>query len=732
MKPLNNSDPALSRRMSRSRRRWSIALTVLLSCVLVLSVSQDTLGNGQNGAKQSVQAPLKPGEYLAVLPTATVPADKPTADAGWYKDVEAGVAFTYPIDWQTMRDPSGSTKTMLASPSRNIVLGLISATMSASGKLEDMAQQVYTGLSSTLDDVRILTSKAYSLFDKREAWYFEFTAKNKNGVQLHGLLMVTMRGNLLVAMFAVVDANQITALRSRVEDVFRGLTLKAPRPYGIPRDQAIFMVGAEANNPRLYDPATGHGNNYIFSSLVMLSPQLEVLPDLAESWEISPDGKVYTFHLRRNARFHNGRPVKAGDFVYSWERAADPATKSDTVLTYLGDIVGLADKHAGKAKSISGLKVIDDHTLQVTIDAPKPYFLMKLTYGTSSVLDRANVESGSDWYRTPNGTGPYKLIRWDVGKTQLYERNSDFYLTPPAVPYIVVQMYAGVGIRLYETGDVDISSVYSSDAERVRDPAEPLNADLHEGVSMCTSRITFDVKQAPFDDPKVRQAFALAVDRERYVDVVEDGEAIPAHGLYPPALPGFRSNLRGLDFDPQVARQRLAESRYGSADKLPPIIFTSSGFGSAVDPDIAFLADMWQKNLGVTIQVQNLEPDKAQDEMHAGRHGQLFSDGWCADYPDPENFADALYRSGAQQNLGNYSNARLDTLLDKARVGRDVTKRMEMYGQAEQIIVDDAASIFLSHRLSFALVKPYIKGYTLTPIDVPLNRYLSLDPSEMK
>jgi oligopeptide transport system substrate-binding protein len=514
--------------------------------------------------------------------------------------------------------------------------------------------------------------------------------------------------------------------------MFKFLSLKTPEVYGIPRDQALFLAGGESNNPRDYDPATSHGDDLLYSGLVMLGLQFEVLPDLAESWEISSGGKIYTFHLRKNARFHNGRPVTAQDIIYSWERAADPATNSDTVLTYLGDIVGLADKRAGKAKTISGLKAINDRTLQVTIDAPKPYFLMKLTYGTSSVLDRANVESGPEWYKRPNGTGPYKLIRWDPAKAQLYERNSDFYLRPPAIPYIVIQMYTGVPIRLYETGDVDMAGVASYDVERFRDPKEPLHADLREGVTMCTAKITFDVKQPPFDDPKVRQAFALSVDRQRLVDLIMDGVGIVAHGLYPPALPGYDSDFKGLEFDPQLARQRLAESRYGSAEKLPPIVFTSSGFSSDVTPSVAAVADMWQKNLGVTIQVQNVEPDKYQDELHAGRHGQLFSDGWCADYPDPENFADVLFHSGAQQNVGHYSNPSLDALLEKARIERDVTRRIEMYGQAEQIIVDDAAAIFLSHRFSFVLVKPHVKGYTFTPIDVPLYRYLSLDPSMMK
>jgi oligopeptide transport system substrate-binding protein len=401
------------------------------------------------------------------------------------------------------------------------------------------------------------------------------------------------------------------------------------------------------------------------------------------------------------------------------------------VLTYLGDIVGVREKHESQIDHISGLRAIDDHTLQVTIDAPKPYFLMKLAFDTAAVVDRANVESGPEWYRTPNGSGPYQLIRWDRFKLRLYERYENFYLDPPPIRYIVDQLFVGVGIRMYETGDIDVTGVSSFDAARVRDPGEPLSADLIEGVSMCTSYVVFDAAQPPFDDPKVRQAFALAVDKQRYIDVALRGESLVARGLYPPALPGHNLNLKGLNFDPEQARQRLAESTYASADRLPPIVFTSSGYASDVGIDVAALIDMWQTHLGVTIRVENLDPNKYYDELHDGNHGQLFSTGWCADYPDPENFADALFHSEAQQNLGHYANPEVDALLEAARVERDVAKRIQMYQQAEQMIVDDAAAIFLDHGLNFVLVKPYVKGYVLTPIAVPIERYLSIDAENL-
>jgi oligopeptide transport system substrate-binding protein len=497
---------------------------------------------------------------------------------------------------------------------------------------------------------------------------------------------------------------------------------------GVPRDQALVYAGGESTNPREYDPATTHGSGdkLAYSGLVSLDPNMRLTPEIAESWDVSNGGTVYTFHLRDNARFHDGRSVTAQDFIYSWERAAAPATGSDTVMTYLGDIVGVKEMHAGTADHISGLQALDDHTLQVTIDAPKPYFLFKLTYPTAFVVDKANVESGQDWYRHPNGTGPYKLVRWDPFKAIVYGRNPDFYLGPPSIPYVVFELYTGTGMQLYETGDVDVTGVPSFDVARVTDPTDPLNADLVQGVDMCTNYTVFDTSQAPFDDPKVRQAFTMAFDRQKYIDVAYSGSALPATGLYPPALPGYSADLEPIPYSPEGARQLLAESKYGGPQGLPPIVYTSAGYGSYAGPDVSAQVEMWQKNLGVDVTVQNLEPDHYFDDLHAGKHGQLFSGGWCADYPDPENFADVLFHTGSGQNLGNYSNPQLDALLDQARVEQDVNKRIMMYQQAEQMIVDDAPVLFTTHGLSYVLVKPYVKGYVVTPIAIPLERYLRL------
>jgi oligopeptide transport system substrate-binding protein len=723
----------LSLRVPSRRARSPVKRALLLAGILVLSLilagSAGWVGspNAVLLSRPAAAAILAAGPF----PTATLPGT-PGARAGHYSNPDLGIAFDYPPQWKAKPGTTAETLINVTASAGDAILIALAGSLLDDSTLEATAKQVRDDSARGLTDVQNMDDHALTLKDGRAAWFSEYRGTLDNGTVIRAFMVSTARQGRLVTLACYTPDTRTEYYRGTLLDIFTSVTLTLPQLYGIPRDQALVQLGGESSNPRDYDPATSSGDDLVFSGLVSLNPQLQVTPDLAESWEISPDGTVYTFHLRRNARFHDGRAVVAADVIYSWDRAADPATKSDNVLTYLGDIVGVRERRAGQATAISGLRALDDHTLEVTIDAPKPYFLMKLTYGSTVVVDKANIESGPEWYRTPNGTGPYKLIRWDHFKEMIYERNPDFYLPLPAIRYVILQLYAGVGIRLYETGDVDLSGVGSADVGRVRDPTEPLHADLHEGVNMCTGRVTFDVTQPPFDDPKVRQAFALAIDRQRYIDVALDGVGLPARGLYPPSLPGYNPAVRPLAFDPVLARQRLAESRYGSADALPPIVFTSGGFGSDVGSGLAALIGMWQQNLGVTIQVENLEPDKYSEEIHAGRHGQLLSYSWCADYPDPENFADTLFHSGAEENIGHYANPAVDTLLEQARVESDVPTRMQQYAQAEQLIVDDAASIFLTHSLSYSLVKPQIKGYVWTPIRVPLIRYLSIDPAAMK
>ncbi|MBI5031759.1 MAG: peptide ABC transporter substrate-binding protein [Chloroflexi bacterium] len=604
------------------------------------------------------------------------------------------------------------------------------STIDTNDSLEALAPQITKSILTGIADTTILDSRAVKLEDGQPGWTIIATG-TLSSVKLKMNITMALKGTRFFALLAMTPAATYDSFAGDINNMVASLHVGIPQLYGIPREQALILSGGESTNPRMYDPATtnGSGNKLVYSGLVSFDSQLKLTPELAESWQIT-DGITYTFNLRRNARFQNGRPVTAQDFVYAWERAANPKTKSDTVLTYLGDIVGVKEMKDGKTDHIAGIKALNDHMLQVAIDAPKPYFLLKLTYPTTFVVDRENVESGSEWYRTPNGTGPYRLIRWDRFKQMLYERNDDYYLKPPAIPYVIVNLFSGVGLRLYEAGDIDITGLSSVDVPRAQEPTGPLYKELLSSTSMCTTYITFDVKQPPFDDKKVRQAFTLAFDQQKYLDLVLHGIGLPAKGLYPPGLPGYNSTLKPQSYDPGLARKLMAESKYAGA--MPPIVYTTSGTGSDTGRGVAAQVQMWQQTLGVNITVENLPSDQYTDEINAGHHGQIISGGWCADYPDPENFADVLFHTGADHNRGNYSNTEVDTLLERARIEPDVSKRIDMYQQAERIIVDDAAALFISHSQSYLLVKPYVKGYVMTPIDIELMRYLRIDSNKLK
>lgn len=223
----------------------------------------------------------------------------------------------------------------------------------------------------------------------------------------------------------------------------------------------------------------------------------------------------------------------------------------------------------------------------------------------------------------------------------------------------------------------------------------------------------------PFDDVLVREAFARAIDKDRYNEVVSEGKDVVANGVYPPGLPGYTPDVIPLSYDPERALEAIAESSYGSVDALPEIVFTTSGSGGGIHPHDAVLIEMWENVLGVTVTVEQIDSRSYLDKIQEGEHGQIFFGGWCADYPDPENFADVLFHSDTPMNTSKYSNTEIDALLDQARSEPDVTKRIQLYQDIEQMLVDDVAAIFLSHDRSYYLVtKPYIQNFVSTPIGI--------------
>ena len=210
----------------------------------------------------------------------------------------------------------------------------------------------------------------------------------------------------------------------------------------------------------------------IFSGLVALNTALQVVPDLSERWDVSEDGKTYTFYLRPNAKFHDGKPVTADDVKFSIERATDSETQSPEAYAYLDDIVGVLPKLEGQADEVTGVRVIDSRTVEITIDAPKPYFLAKLTYPTSFVVDRENLEAeGDNWVFKPNGTGPFRLAEYRVGEILVLERNEHYYRGPALLDRVELILSGGSAMAMYENGEIDITGVGISELDQREQPA---------------------------------------------------------------------------------------------------------------------------------------------------------------------------------------------------------------------------------------------------------------------
>ena len=456
----------------------------------------------------------------------------------------------------------------------------------------------------------------------------------------------------------------------------------------------------------------------VFSGLVRLNSEMEVVPDIAERWEQSPDGTIYTFYLREGVQFHSGKEVTATDFQYSWERACDPATGSTTATTYLGDILGARQLLSGEIESLTGVKVIEKHILEITIDAPRADFLCKLTYPTAFVINQENVAAGKYWWRNPDGTGPFRLAEWQEGQALTLARNELYYGEKASLEQATFHLLTGNPMSMYELGEIDVVPVYTAYIDMATDPQNPFSGELSITPELSLYYLGFNTSSPPFDDINVRHAFCLAVDRERIARVILRGMVSVAGGILPPGLPGYNTNLTDISYDAKKARELIAASSYGSVANLPPVILTIGGYGNDIPAYLGAIIQAWQLNLGVEVQLRQLEQDAFLYHLQEEKDG-MFATGWIADYPDPHNFLDILFRSGSDYNYSAYSNPALDALLDRAAIEQDEATRFAMYREAEQIVLNDAPCLPLWNGRNYILTKPYVKGYALNPQGIP-------------
>jgi peptide/nickel transport system substrate-binding protein/oligopeptide transport system substrate-binding protein len=501
---------------------------------------------------------------------------------------------------------------------------------------------------------------------------------------------------------------------------------QSPTPANLKAADQVFTLIGSVDDPPTLDPALASDSTsaelirHLFSGLVRLDDTLAVVPDLAAALpELSADGRTYTFRLRPGLRWPDGRAVTADDVRYSLERATDPALAAPQPGTslpaglYLNDIVGVPERLAGAPGPLKGVNVLAPDTIALTISTPRAYFLQKLV--TFYVVDRRNVEAGDrDWYRHPQGTGPFRLQDWRSGDRITLVPNPTYYGGAPhlrQVNFLLGEAATG-GLVQYEQGLIDFVGVPADDVDRVQDPAGPLHAELHVTPGLSTTYLGFNMSKPPFDDPKVREAFSLVVNRDKIARVMFNGRVEQAAGIVPTALPGYTPTVTVPALDIARARQLLAESRYHGASGLPRIAVYSNG--GDIGP---MLQQVFKAALGVGIEVRVQDWAEYLAGLHRGDY-QAFISGWEADWPEPSTFLEALFRSTSPENETGLRDPEVDGTLDRAAATPDPAQRYALYAAAEQRALAATPLVPLFHSVNYELLRSYVHGVTITPLGI--------------
>ncbi|MDI9221940.1 ABC transporter substrate-binding protein [Pantoea sp. EA-12] len=457
----------------------------------------------------------------------------------------------------------------------------------------------------------------------------------------------------------------------------------------------------------------------LLEGLVETDNNGQIVPGVASSWR-NDHGRIWTFTLRDNAQWSNGEPVTAQDFVYSWQRLADPKTASP-YASYLqaAHIANIDSILAGKASPTElGVKALDDHHLQVTLSEPVPYFIDMLAHTAMKPVYRAAVEKWGEQWTQPQhyvGNGAYTLADWVVNEKIVLKRNPRYWDN--------VHTVIDEGILLPLTSEnSDINRYRSGGSDMTNSVVPPdlfkkLQQDLGEQVKvsplLCTFYYEINNKKAPFTDARVRTALKLTLDRDIIADKIMGQGQIPAYGLTPPFTHGITPEAPAWSKQTQAdrnasAKQLLAEAGFTAQH---PLRFTLLYNTSEQNKRQAIAAaSMWQKNLGAEVTLQNQEWKTLLETRHQAQYDVVRAT-WCSDYNEPSTFLNMLL-SGSSINTAFYHSDTFDKLMAQTLTVTDDAQRAALYQQAEAQLDKDSAIIPVYYRVSVRLVKPWVGGYT--------------------
>lgn len=725
---------------------WITILSIISIAIIAAACSADDptatpttplAATATPGSSEDAPTPTPTPEADTTPPFAVVEIESPIGDPppGFhlYLDADAGFAFHYLESWTEGPLTQTFGAEVLLEPEAGGAQFAVYRAVEIEDSPASERLETYMGQFSAfvIEPYEIVDRDSLRLDNGGVALRADYQFSRDGEPQELHLYLVTDGLRSYIVSVSGSTEEQDSAIDD-VERILQTIVTFDPAPYGVARERSITIPWSD---PITLDPAMSRETRshlivaHLFSGLVRFDEALTVQTDLAESIALDSTGTVYTFTLREGIAFHDGRPITTEDVRYSLERAATPNLNSPTASLYLGDIVGVAEKLAGDANSISGIEVVDERVIKLIIDAPKAYFLAKLTYPTAAIVDSQTVEPrGVDWWRSNiNGSGPFSLSQWEAEEVLVLER-FDGYPTPSTLQYAVFPFNLGTSMQLYEAELTDVAFIGGASIDRALDPANGISEQLRIFPQFVSNYVGFNTQKPPFDDVKVRQAFVMALNRQEMVEVVYSPHVDLATGLLPPGIPGYNDALEGLPFDPLRARELIEESSYDLAD-FPAIVYTTAGQG-AVPGDIQFMINAWKENLGIDVEVRGLENDVYFYQLEQ-EVDNLFDYGWIADYPDPQNFLDVLLHSESHDNnIGDYTNAEFDRLLEQARSETDRAKRMALYQEAEQLMISDAAIIPIYHAPDYVLTKPHVQGFSIGPLGIPLLQNVVIGPRE--
>lgn len=466
----------------------------------------------------------------------------------------------------------------------------------------------------------------------------------------------------------------------------------------------------------------------IYGGLVRLDENLVVQPDGAERWDVSDDGKTYTFHLRKDLKFADGTPVMAQDFSASIHRALAPQTGAYSAPALFRHIAGAPDFIDGKTDSISGVQVVDDATLKITLDAPLAYFLSLLSASNMLLVPHQFIEQKGDaWTEQAFGTGPFRVKEWRHNEEIVLEANPNYWPGMPGIDIIRMPFFedSETAYQQYIQGNIDICGNHQAGVPANRVAEAQALPGFVSASALAVRYIGFNNKLSPFDLTSVRQAFALAVDKTDLAERVLQDTVEPTSRILPLGLAGTKISVQGQSFDAQAARAALKLSGYLSGNELPPITLT---YGEEGDNAVVAqaLQTYWRDTLGVAVVLEGLplqEFSQRLDETYQNPSNGLlmYLSIWGADYPDPQNFLSQQLLTDSPNNNGHWSDSTFDELVNRAdRMGgydeRD--ERLKLYSQAEQVALDNVGWLPLYNPRMNILMRPSVKGLVFTPQDI--------------